>query len=69
MSTIPGRSTGPPTASIGSSPPDAPYDKTVKVDNVSSVGEVDPKDPYKNPTNLELWNPNGGDEVLQIPAD
>ena len=49
--------------------PDALYDKTVKVDNVSSVGEIDPKDPYKNPTNLELWNPNGGDEVLQIPAD
>ena len=45
------------------------FDKTVKVGNVAQVGQVDPKNPYRNPQGLELWAPNGGDEVLKIPAD
>lgn len=49
--------------------PEAIYNKTVKVDNVSSVGEVDLKDIFGNPDNLILWDPKGGDEVLKIPAD
>lgn len=49
--------------------PDAIFDKTVKVENVSSVGEIDPGKPYDNPRGIELWTPNGGDEVLKIPAD
>jgi hypothetical protein len=49
--------------------PKAIFDKTVKVGNVASVGEIDPAKPYDNPKGLELWAPNGGDEILWIPAD
>ena len=49
--------------------PGAIFDKTVKVGNVAQVGQVDPKNPYRNPKGLKLWAPNGGDEVLKIPAD
>lgn len=49
--------------------PEAIFDKTVKVEKVSSLGEVDLKDPFKDPEGLTLWKPEGGDEVLEIPAD
>ncbi|MDB4725621.1 hypothetical protein OAF44_03775 [Akkermansiaceae bacterium] len=49
--------------------PEAIFDKTVKVGNSASVGEIDPKKPYDNPKGIELWAPNGDDEVLKIPAD
>ena len=49
--------------------PEALYNKTVKVDNVASVGEIDLKEPFENPKGLQLWDPKGGDEVLKIPAD
>lgn len=49
--------------------PEAIFDKTVKVEKVSSVGDVDLKDPFKNPKGLSLWKPSGGEEVLKIPAD
>lgn len=49
--------------------PEGLFDKTVKVDNVASVGEIDPSDPFANPQGLELWKPNGAEEILRIPAD
>ena len=49
--------------------PDAIFDKTVKVENVSRVGEIDLENPYENPEGLKLWAPSGDDEVLEIPAD
>jgi len=49
--------------------PEAIFDKTVKVEDVDRVGEVDPQKPYENPEGLQLWSPNGSDEVLVIPAD
>ncbi len=42
--------------------------KTVKVKNVAKVERVDPKDPFKNPKGLQLWDAKGG-EVLVVPAD
>lgn len=49
--------------------PDAIFDKTVKVENVSRVGEIDLENSYENPEGLKLWAPSGDDEVLEIPAD
>lgn len=49
--------------------PEAMYNKTVKIEKSSSVGEVDLEKPFENPENIVLWEPSGGDAVLTIPAD
>jgi hypothetical protein len=49
--------------------PEAIRSKTVKIEDVVKVGEIDPKKPFENPEGIKLWAPNGDDEIVTIPAD
>ncbi len=37
--------------------------RTIKIENIDMVAEVDNDDPFTLPTNLSIWNPSNGDVV------